>query len=369
MQKTIGIIFIFLLSSFILFSCSKNSTQSEAVTFSGTVTLEGRTDHSGVKVSLYKPVELDTALMRINQQYPTIGVQISQETEFDHREHTPLYSTTTDASGRWQIEGVPPGTYNVVAEKDSFGWRYIYGIQNNHSNVELKKTIYLKGQNNVSINTPLNSFVEVSGNVQFLSNSSLHIQPGSIVEFENGSSLEIYGQMMCSGELNNPILFRGKSKSDSWRLKLMPNSISKMDYSYFSSMPNGIYFNSIDTTSIIHCRFQNGVYALEFFNCPGVLIENNLISHMQDGIRINSSHTFIQKNVITHINNDGIMSLNEKNSKWEYNLFHHCANCGVALNPSGYAYSNIWVEIKYNDFSHNKDHLFLGEKGWCVANF
>ena len=50
---------------------------------------------AGVTVSLYAPVELpvesrmpaaDTALVRINQEYPNIGVQISQETEFDQRE-------------------------------------------------------------------------------------------------------------------------------------------------------------------------------------------------------------------------------------------------------------------------------------------
>lgn len=82
-------------------------------------------------------------LHTLNQQYPQIGVQISQETEFDHRSpreidsngikepvidklfhrgrHTPSYSTTTNSSGTWRIEDVVPGTYNVVAEKDSFG--------------------------------------------------------------------------------------------------------------------------------------------------------------------------------------------------------------------------------------------------------
>ena len=86
--------------------------------------MEDRSDHSGVKVSLYEPVELYSALVLINQQYPNIGVQISQETEFDHREHNSLYTTTTNAEGAWKIESVDPGNYLVVAEKDSFGWRY-----------------------------------------------------------------------------------------------------------------------------------------------------------------------------------------------------------------------------------------------------
>ena len=103
-----------ILSYLILFSCEE-STKPETVTFSqitgqaGTVTLEGETDYSGVKVSLYKPVELDMALGRINQQYPQIGVQIpshrdKQETEFDHRKHSASYSTKTNTNGVWEIE-------------------------------------------------------------------------------------------------------------------------------------------------------------------------------------------------------------------------------------------------------------------------
>ena len=106
--------FCIVLSAFLFITCSQSSESGEdLVTFSGTVTLEDTTDHSGVKVSLYKPVELDTALVRINQEYPNIGVQISQETEFDHREHEPLYTTLTNADGSWKIENVTKGEYNL----------------------------------------------------------------------------------------------------------------------------------------------------------------------------------------------------------------------------------------------------------------
>jgi hypothetical protein len=82
--------FLILNSYFLLTSCSDPSSNNK-VTFSGTVTLapegvpDGKdtTDYSGVTVSLYEPVELDpsigrtgTALVRINQHYPNIGVQI-----------------------------------------------------------------------------------------------------------------------------------------------------------------------------------------------------------------------------------------------------------------------------------------------------
>lgn len=70
------ILILAILSYLILFSCEE-STKPETVTFSGTVTLEGEIDHAGAKVSLYKPVELDTALVRINQQCSQIDVQNS----------------------------------------------------------------------------------------------------------------------------------------------------------------------------------------------------------------------------------------------------------------------------------------------------
>jgi len=85
--------FLFFILLFFIVSCPDPSSNNDLVTISGTVTLEGETDHSGVTIALYKPVELDTALVRINKEYFNIGVQIShpggqvptrgkQETEF-----------------------------------------------------------------------------------------------------------------------------------------------------------------------------------------------------------------------------------------------------------------------------------------------
>ena len=358
-----------ILFSCLLVLCSKDSTKPEMVTFSGTVTLEGKTDYNGVTVSLYQPVVLDTALVRINQQYPNIGVQISQETEFDHREHSPLYSTNTDASGHWKIEEVTPGTYNVVAEKDSFGWRYRYNSEGGQNNFDLKKAFYLKGQYNSVFSIPGNSFINISGNVLFSNNSQLNIGAGTVIEFENNSNLEIYGQLDCSGDNNNPILFSSKSQSDSWKFRLMQSSVLNMDFCYFFSVPNGIYFSSIDSASVDHCRFQDGLYAIEIFDCPKFLIQNSLVSDMEDGIKTSNSHSSIFRNVIINIADNAITSLNEMNSTWEYNLIKNCGNIGIALNPAGYAYTDTWIKLFYNDFINNKDHLVLGQYGWCMANY
>ena len=86
--------FLLLTSYFLLFSCSF-LTHPDKTTVSGVVKLEGQTNHIGVKVSLCYLVDLDTTLTRINKQYPNIGIQISQETEFYHREQTQVYTTNT----------------------------------------------------------------------------------------------------------------------------------------------------------------------------------------------------------------------------------------------------------------------------------
>ncbi|MCP4413710.1 MAG: hypothetical protein GY808_14210, partial [Gammaproteobacteria bacterium] len=156
-----------------------------------TVTLEGETDHSGVKVALYRPVVLDTALVRINQQYPNIGVQISQETEFDHREHSPLYSTNTNASGAWKIEDVTPGTYNVVAEKDSFGWQVEYEKQTGNAQFDLYKNILLTSMSNSTYTFESGRCYIISMDVYLQDMTTLNFEANSKIIFTANNDLEV----------------------------------------------------------------------------------------------------------------------------------------------------------------------------------
>ena len=106
-----------------MISCS---TKYNKCTISGKVILfndipdlfiDNPIDFSGVTVTLYKTSELDTTLVRINQQYPQIGVKITQETEFDHRNFNPLKVVTTDAEGKFIFPSLTAGTYNLVLWK------------------------------------------------------------------------------------------------------------------------------------------------------------------------------------------------------------------------------------------------------------
>ena len=113
---------------FLLTSCS-SPTSTPKGNLSGTVHLEGETEHSNITVAIYDLAELDPDIVSINQEYPHIGVIISQHTEFDHRLQTPVKYTETDAAGNFEIKKIPTGTYNIVALKDSFGFKYIYEFE------------------------------------------------------------------------------------------------------------------------------------------------------------------------------------------------------------------------------------------------
>jgi len=49
-------------------TCYKNPTAPNTGTLTGTVLLEGQTDHSGITVGLYKLAELDTTILRYNRE-------------------------------------------------------------------------------------------------------------------------------------------------------------------------------------------------------------------------------------------------------------------------------------------------------------
>ena len=63
--------FCFLLSAFLIFavaSCS-SPTETPKGSLTGTVSLEGQSDFSGIAVALYDLAYLDTTIVRINNQY------------------------------------------------------------------------------------------------------------------------------------------------------------------------------------------------------------------------------------------------------------------------------------------------------------
>ncbi|MFA5670781.1 MAG: hypothetical protein WC967_16225, partial [Balneolaceae bacterium] len=59
----------------LLVGCTSDPSPTASLT--GTISILGTDDYSDVTVALYTPAYLDTTLVRINQEYPHIGVIIS----------------------------------------------------------------------------------------------------------------------------------------------------------------------------------------------------------------------------------------------------------------------------------------------------
>jgi len=120
----------------LLLSCS---TKPKDGSISGNVVLSNDSgdpaydtmDLSGVKVSLYNTVLLDSTILRLNQEYPNIGVIINQETEFKQKNQTAFKTAITDATGFFVFDQIPMGEYNLVFEKDGWGRVFRYNIKPN----------------------------------------------------------------------------------------------------------------------------------------------------------------------------------------------------------------------------------------------
>jgi hypothetical protein len=129
------ILVLAVLSAMLLVSACCNK-EDKLGTLSGNVVLNNDTgnsqfdpiDYAGVTISLYKLAEPDTAVVRINQQHPYLGVIVQQEMYFDHRYQQPVLSVSSEPDGSFKLVKINPGSYNLVAKKDGWGYAYLYAL-------------------------------------------------------------------------------------------------------------------------------------------------------------------------------------------------------------------------------------------------
>lgn len=128
-KKHLKLVFL-CLCLIMLISCEpSNSTKDGSI--SGRVLLSGENDSSGVTIGIYLLATPDSVLSRIYGEHSHIGVELKQENIFDHIDSVPLYRTLSNVDGKFSIANIKPGTYNLVAEKEGWGHRYICNIEVN----------------------------------------------------------------------------------------------------------------------------------------------------------------------------------------------------------------------------------------------
>jgi len=95
------------------------------VSLTGSGKLEGQSDHSGTVadfglrildfgLQMGRDVKNRQGWSRMVKEFHTVGIPISQATEFDHRTTKPIYQTQTKADGSYKVEGIEEGVYNLA---------------------------------------------------------------------------------------------------------------------------------------------------------------------------------------------------------------------------------------------------------------
>jgi len=226
-STSIILLSMLLLFSILLQSCS-HSTKPSTGKLTGSVLLTNDTgnalndpvDFSGINVALYRAVTLDTALVRINEDHPAIGIQISQETEFDHRLQSPSYIVQTHADGTFSISGITKGRYNLVLMKQGWGVRYYYNLPIIAGNNNLSELLAVKYKDlytaaksrNTAILYPerilsnyINSDFTFLENRSYIANndvnftSSVVINNGTYIWLGEGRKLSFYSSISVTG--------------------------------------------------------------------------------------------------------------------------------------------------------------------------
>ena len=390
-------ILIFILCSLIFFTitfCSNTGPQTG--TLSGTINLEGQSDHSGIIIGIYKLAELDPDIVEANQKWPHIGVIINQMTEFDHRFGTLIKTGETDASGYFEIKDIPTGVYNVVAIKDSFGFRYIYNVQINDGNNELSaknkdKRSKIKSENSTDVlnlsslvfdlnnrTSDLTLFPEttissdISTPTTFLSHhhyiieqdiivdDELIIQPGAVVRLNEGKEITSYGTFNAVGEYENFIWFTkndGFSENLStiepdsnyiWdRVALEPYSQAQVQWCKFDWANIGL-LNHINGFEISNCIFRNSQCGFKAEGVDSTFCSNLLCDRITNGSCAGIYYNQvtigqIEKSVI----NDCCHGIKVKNETSPKIINNYVNECGLGIHISFSSSPDVYFNELY----------------------
>lgn len=382
--KTRSYILISLIVLILAFLCNSCSTNANKGTISGTVMLVNDTDnpslnpvdYAGVTVALYKTAELDTTLVRINQQYPQIGVQITQETEFDHRNFNPLKVVSTDAEGKFRFPSLTAGNYNLVLWKTDWGIRYICSVRaeekenNNLGTIELyPATSY----NSTIVSEPTifksdHSYFVLT-DVNFM--SSVEFQPRAQIFINPAAMLKFYGAVTTP---------EFTSSQDMWKItsgkEIYSTSHVTMDSdSYYSTvnfygdeinLKSGVVRFGSSAVSTVNI-FNNNFHYMVFRDCGIALTINQ--GNLEVGYLICSNcenagleytanvetnfNVSISKCIFNYINSRGISI--ERADGYNINNCYFINNSYTAIRAK-YCYGFII----HNEFFMSSYHIFLG---------
>jgi len=342
---------------------------------SGTIHLENQTDHSGITVAVYNFAELDVTIKNINEEYPHIGVIINQQTQFDHRFQSPLKYVETNGNGNFQINDISTGIYNIVALKDSFGFKYIYNVQvSEGSNTIDSLSLYPETNFEGSIFDDMifekNHHYIIDDDTEFF-NTYIEIQPNSVIRISPEKSLKlVFCEVKIQGKQDSLFWITCNDGFTESLTRLTVNNISpfnNFELSENSSVINSsiewgkfdfaniCFLNETDSLSISDCIFREslaGFYSSDSnfeltTNCSNIL-SYNIISEGYGGIYyLGVNQGTIEKSIFCS-NHNGVKIKDKFEGEVRNNYF--------ANNTNGIYLWHFIGEIVHNELINNFDY-------------
>lgn len=364
---------IFIILLFYILAC-KNASSPSSARFFGNVKLEGNSNHEGIKISLYRVIEPDSTWLNLSAQYKQIGIVPEQYLIFDHREHIPDYTTYTDVYGDWEITDVEPGNYNVVAEKDSFGWVYSYNKSGGEIIFpDLKRAMYLSGIIEDDIILDDNQFIYIIGETYLPSDKNLRLADNNVVVLFPNAKLNIMGTITKMNQNYTIVTSDDLTKPGSGILIDNGNTNYDIHYFKFNNLRNALYIKAGSQVNVRNSHFENGTNGIVFHgmslnvaNCVFSKFEQYSIeaaSHYtieksffinKATIFLNISEGVVSENVIAK-NNIGLIPLdNDSNAVIRNNEIRN-NDLAIAVNSSkctitknNFYNNNIDIEMNLN---------------------
>ncbi|MBD3385902.1 hypothetical protein GF407_13370, partial [candidate division KSB1 bacterium] len=201
--------FIIIIILITYLSCSKSPTEPEKKVITGTVYLEGKTNHSGVKIGIYRHIDKNDTLQSFQEEYPSVGSDRIKDIGFDHRSAKELKYTLTNRNGSFILDFAYEKNIILVIEKEKFGWRY-YNLDNKHEHniyCTLKKTQVLTAEILKGNAIDKSRFYRIDNDIE-ISNANVEIDSGTIFMFKANTSLTFKNcTIAANGTRSVPIRF------------------------------------------------------------------------------------------------------------------------------------------------------------------
>jgi hypothetical protein len=334
-------------------------TETPKGNLTGIVNLEGLSDHSGIIIALYDLAYLDTTIVRINNQYPQIGVHINQHTEFDHRLQSPIKTTETLADGSFAVKRIPTGIYNLVAIKDGWGFRHMYEIE------------VIEGESDLSDIIPLYEEIHISGDIfdnivvatdhhliigdetDFIPGSSLTICPGAVIRINPGVDITIHGSLIAQGEDNN--MFWVTSNDG------FGDELAKFDsLQYYQSMRLSD-IASVENDLIKWGKWDWGNTCL-LNTVNNLHMHNSIFRNGGCGLEMNDMETVVFENCLTY---EFLSTANGSITLEFVDEVHFLKNISIRNSIGVEFKDNTIIEVENNYLSYNK----YGANIWGGASF